>query len=253
MRSPVMRRPSTASIRTSAPSTRTTSPASGRRPSASKASPASVRGPSCGSDAPTSSLKSSIVIEPATRTVCSSTRVELRGRQVELVLDLAHDLLEHVVHGHDPGRAAVLVDHDRDLLALLAQLAQQRAEVLGHRHDRAPGRASEPTVGVGRGQQVAQVHDADQVVERLARRPGSARAGSRSRRRAPARAVSDASSHATSGAGTITSRDLAGGEVEHVVQELLLRARDHARALGLVDQRAQLLGVNAPSRPPSPR
>ena len=36
---------------------------------------------------------------------------------------------------------------------------------------------------------------------------------------------------------------LLAGEVEHVVQELLLGARDHAARLGLVDQRAQLVGA----------
>ena len=36
---------------------------------------------------------------------------------------------------------------------------------------------------------------------------------------------------------------LAVGEVEHVVQQLLLRARDHAGLLRLVDQRPQLRGV----------
>jgi hypothetical protein len=64
-----MRSPATSSTSNLAPSTTTASPGTGRRPSALNTSPAIVRASSCGSDVPTASLKSSIVIEPATLTV----------------------------------------------------------------------------------------------------------------------------------------------------------------------------------------
>jgi hypothetical protein len=38
------------------------------------------------------------------------------GRVVVLVEDLAHDLLEQVLHGHHARGAAVLVEHDREML-----------------------------------------------------------------------------------------------------------------------------------------
>ena len=46
------------------------------------------------------------------------------------------ELLEDILERHDARRAAVLVDHDREMLAALAQLPQQCAEVLGLRDDR---------------------------------------------------------------------------------------------------------------------
>ena len=49
---------------------------------------------------------------------------------VVLVLDLAHDLLDHVLHGHEPGDAAVLVDDDGHLLLGLLELLEQ----VGHLH-----------------------------------------------------------------------------------------------------------------------
>ena len=156
-----------------------------------------------------------------------------------------------------PGGAAVLVDDDGELLARLAQLAQERAEVLGLRHHRAPAapaRRRGRRLAVRRRDEVADVHDADEAVERSARRPGSGCAASSSDlRRAP-------SPRRQAGVepGDVGRRDhhvarLAVGEVEDVVQQLLLRARDHAGALGLVDQRAQLLGAADRRRRRPPR
>jgi hypothetical protein len=49
------------------------------------------------------------------------------------------DLLEHVLDRHQAGHAAVLVDHDRHVVAAGAELAQQHVEALrlGHEHRRA--------------------------------------------------------------------------------------------------------------------
>ena len=51
-----------------------------------------------------------------------------RAERVVLVVDVADDLLDEVLQGDDPGRAAVLVDHDRELQPLLAQQVQQGVE-----------------------------------------------------------------------------------------------------------------------------
>src|SRR2546430_13473466 len=50
---------------------------------------------------------------------------------VELVVDLADDLLDDVLDGAQSGHAAVLVDHDRHVVAVAAELLQQHGETLG--------------------------------------------------------------------------------------------------------------------------
>ena len=59
--------------------------------------------------------------------------VALDGRllDVELVDDVAHQLLEEVLERDQPGRAAVLVDHDRHVELLLLHLAQEVGDLLG--------------------------------------------------------------------------------------------------------------------------
>src|SRR5690606_22257930 len=56
-------------------------------------------------------------------------RVRVLG-VVVLVVDLAADLLEHVLDRHQSGHAAILVDHDRHVVARLAEFAQQHVELL---------------------------------------------------------------------------------------------------------------------------
>ena len=57
---------------------------------------------------------------------------------VVLVLDLADDLLEEVLDGHEAGRPAVLVEHDRDVDLAPLELVQQVVDghALGHEHRR---------------------------------------------------------------------------------------------------------------------
>ena len=94
-------------------------------------------------------------------------------RQVELVLDLADDLLEQVLERDDALHRAVLVDDDRHVLVLRRNSVRSAARSFvsgtmyaGRRirveHD---GRDA---VVVHRGEEVAHVEDADDVVERLA-------------------------------------------------------------------------------------
>ena len=105
--------------------------------------------------------------------------LDRRVGEVELVLDLAHDLLEQVLEGGDPLHRAVLVDHDRHVLLLAAEVGEERGEVLRLRddvrrpHDRLEADGGDPEV-VHRREEVAHVEDADDLVERVADRPGSA-------------------------------------------------------------------------------
>ena len=56
--------------------------------------------------------------------------------EVVFVLDVADDLLEHVLDRDEARHAAVLVDDDRDVVAVGAEVAQQHVEALrlGHEH-----------------------------------------------------------------------------------------------------------------------
>ena len=103
-----------------------------------------------------------LLVEPLDRLV----------RQVELVLDLADDLLEHVLERDDPLHVAVLVDDDRHVLVRAAELGQERRDVLRLRDDvRGPQDLLDLDVGhaalVHRVQEIAQVEDADDVLGRL--------------------------------------------------------------------------------------
>ena len=70
---------------------------------------------------------------------------------VVLVLDLADDLLEQVLDRDQAGRAAVLVEHDREVDLAPLELVEQVVDAhrLGHEHrraqDRPQRRAARPT------------------------------------------------------------------------------------------------------------
>ena len=57
---------------------------------------------------------------------------------VVLVANLADDLLEQILDGHEPGGAAVLVDDDRHLRLPALHLLQQLRDALALRHEVAP-------------------------------------------------------------------------------------------------------------------
>src|SRR5256886_17631068 len=65
-----------------------------------------------------------------------------RLRLVVLVADLTEQLLEQVLHGDQPGDAAVLVDHQREMDLAAAELAKDVACAHAERHEgrRAGGR-----------------------------------------------------------------------------------------------------------------
>ena len=87
-------------------------------------------------------------------------------RDVELILDLANDLLEHVFDSDEPGHAAKLVDHDGQVIAVATKFAQQVIEPFALRHKN--GRPQQGAdVQCGRTLQLEQVfgqQDADDVV-----------------------------------------------------------------------------------------
>ena len=74
-----------------------------------------------------------------TRVVPSAELLDPGALPVVLVGDLADDLLEDVLDGDQAGRAAVLVDDDRDVVWLALHLAQQVVDRLavGHEDGRA--------------------------------------------------------------------------------------------------------------------
>jgi hypothetical protein len=55
--------------------------------------------------------------------------------EVVLVLDVADDLLDHVLDRDEPCHAAILVHDDRDVVAVGAEFLQQHVEALGLRHE----------------------------------------------------------------------------------------------------------------------
>ena len=54
---------------------------------------------------------------------------------VELVLDLADDLLEEILERRDPDHRAVLVEDDREVVVRAPELLQERGEILRLRDD----------------------------------------------------------------------------------------------------------------------
>ena len=57
------------------------------------------------------------------------------GLLIVLVVDLADDFLEHVFDRHQPGDAAVFVEHDGDVRAALLEQLQQVVDRLGFGHE----------------------------------------------------------------------------------------------------------------------
>ena len=98
--------------------------------------------------------------------------------EVELVLDVADDLLEQVLERDDARRRAVLVDDDRHVLVRPPELREQRAEVLrlGHdvrRPERAPRSRPRRARVVERRDESADVEDPDDRRRATPGRPGS--------------------------------------------------------------------------------
>ena len=162
--------------------------------------------------------------------------------QVVLVLDLADDLLEQVLERDDPLDGAVLVDNEGQVLVLAAELGEQRGEVLRLGDDvRRPDDVLDDDVldapVVERAEEVADVEDADDVVERAAvDRVARVRRVDDGRKRLLRRQLD--------GEGDdLGPRDhhvvrLLVGEVEDLVEHLLLRLLD---LLGLRDDQPDVL------------
>ena len=152
--------------------------------------------------------------------------LDRRVREVELVLDLAHDLLEDVLERDDPVHRAVLVDDDGHVLLLPPEIGEQRGEVLRLRDDvRGPNDRLEPhgrdTEIVHRGEEVADVEHADDLVERVAvDRVARERRVDHGRERILGRHVDGDRDHLRP--RHHHRRDLLRGEVEDLVEHLLL-------------------------------
>ena len=83
---------------------------------------------------PSSSLTSSIGMRALTRSPVGQ-RLDGRLLDVVLVVDLADQLLDQVLQGHQPGRAPVLVDDDGLVELLVLHLAHELRDPLGLRHE----------------------------------------------------------------------------------------------------------------------
>jgi hypothetical protein len=73
---------------------------------------------------------------PSIRRPPSSGLDQLAGARVELVLDLADDLLEDVLERDQPDDGAVLVKDQREVATVAAHLAQYLVDAGGLRHAR---------------------------------------------------------------------------------------------------------------------
>ena len=177
-------------------------------------------------------------------------------REVELVLDLADDLLEQVLERDDALHRAVLVDDDRHVLVRAPELGEQRRRGPSSRarcRPAAAGRSSSTSAiaaVVQRGEEVADVEDRRRSRRASRGRPGSACRATRAARASASSGGRSTEIATTSGRGTITSCDLLVREVEDLVEHLLLGRGDHARVLGARDDLADvLLGVGEHRRP----
>ena len=166
-------------------------------------------------------------------------------REVELVLDVADDLFEQVFESDDSLHVAVLVDHDRHVLLLATEVGEERREILRLRHDERrthdglelDGREAEV---VHRAEEIAHVEDADDVVERAAI-DGVAGEGR----------VDDCTKSLVGwdvdgdpddlGTRNHHRGDLLRGEVEDLVEHLLLGLLELADVLGRRDRVADVL------------
>ena len=98
---------------------------------------------------------------------------EAVGLEIGLVLDLADDLLQHILDGDQPRHAAVLVDDDGHVVAVLAEFSQQHVQTLAFGHHVAgaeqPHEVEILVLGLQQlGQQVFYQQDAQHVVRALA-------------------------------------------------------------------------------------
>ena len=163
---------------------------------------------------------------------------------IEFVVDLADDLLEQVLQRDEARDRAVLVDDDRHVALQAADLGQQLAQALrlGHQVRRVQQRAQ---IGAGPGsvlqghEQPPHVQHAEHVVElvaedRIARVRVLQHLLHRRRGREFHRQGDDV------GPRHHDVLDGRVGEVEDLVDHLLLVALEHARALTLAQQHAQL-------------
>ncbi len=121
---------------------------------------------------PKVALKSSIAglrLDPV-QPVAIEEDVGLGLVEVVLVLDVADDLLQHVLDGQQPGHAAVLVHHDGHVVAVAAEVLEQHVEPLrlGDEHRRPQHLAHVELLSGEVAQQVLGEKNADDVVLALA-------------------------------------------------------------------------------------
>ncbi len=162
----------------------------------------------------------------------------LHGRQLPVVLvgDLPDDLLQDVLDGHQPGRAAVLVDHHRDVDVVALHLAQQVPRVLGVGHERGRAHHRLHLVGlrlpadVHPPGQVLEVDDAHDVVVALPRHRNAGEARAQRERQGLAHGL------------VAVDRHQVGARHHHLADQRVPQLEDgvHHAALLVLDQRLPL-------------
>ena len=179
-------------------------------------------------------------------------------RQVVLVLDLADDLLEQVLERDDALHRAVLVDDDRHVLVRARGTRRAAARgpsspgtKYGVRSSSSITTLSIPLL-VERREEVADVEDADDLVERARGRPGSACTASRRPRRGIPRAGRSTEIATTSGRVNHDVVHLLLGEVEDLVEHLLLDAPRRRPSPPPRRGQAHVLLACGRRRPPAP-
>ncbi len=181
------------------------------------------------------------------------------GLAVVLVGDLADDLLEDVLDRDQPGRAAVLVDDDRDVDLVALHLAQQVVDRLALGHEAASAASARATGTVpASGSALTPAHDvleveqADDVVDVVADAPGCARSPERRNSVIACRQVRSSSIDDHVGA---RHHDLAHdgvAELEDRVDHLALARLDQRGVARPVDEVAQLGSRSRTGRRGSP-
>ena len=162
---------------------------------------------------------------------------------VELVVDVAHDLLQQVLHGDQAGGAAVLIHHDGQVDLLALHIPEKH--VGSHRFRDEVGRAQQLPQGLGLGQLgveqvVPGVQNAHNVIRILVVDGESGNAGVPDGAQDFLRSVPYPDHHHV---GAVDHHVLGGGivKLENVIDELFLVGLDSAPFLAQVHHHADLV------------
>ena len=154
-------------------------------------------------------------------------RLDHRVLDVELVDDLAEQLLDDVLEGHEPGGAAVLVDHDRHVEPVLLHLPQQRRRPRLVSGTKRAGRASSATVRSSRPSRSARMRSLAWTTPTMSSMPARAHGD-------PAVAVEDHDLHRVGDPEVGGDRDHVGSRHHHLAHDGVAELDDRLDELALL-------------------